>query len=106
MVHMAHRDLAGHAVLDALTAGLPVLTLADVGHGEHVARANAGTVLDVPFEFEACKRALIDALDDERRSAWRENARRYVADAPFDGVERVVALIGERVRRRGRVLST
>ena len=105
LVHMAHRDLAGHAVLDALIAGLPVLTLADAGHAEHVARANAGTVLDVPFEFEACKRALIDALDDGRSSVWRKNARRYVADTPFDGVERVVALIGERVRRRGRALS-
>ena len=105
LVHMAYRDLGGHPVLDALSAGLPVLTLADIGHSEHVSRAGAGTVLDVPFDFEACKQALIDALEEDRRRTWGENARRYVADTPFDGVRRVVALIEEHVRRRGRALS-
>lgn len=105
LLHPAYRDLAGHAVLDALAAGLPVLTVADVGHSEHVSRAVAGTVVDAPFEAEAFKRALIDALDEGRREAWRENALRYMAETPFDGAARVVELIGEHVERRGRALS-
>ena len=105
LVHLAYRDLGGHTVLDSLTGGLPVLTLADIGHSEHVSRAGAGVVLDCPFDFEACKQALVGALDEERRRAWRESARRYVARTPFDGVARVVALIEEHVRRRGRALS-
>ena len=105
LVHPAYRDLAGHAVLDALAAGLPVVTVADVGHNEHVSRAQAGTVVDAPFEAETFKDALIDALDGERRQAWRENALRYLAQTPFDGTARVVELIGEHVTRRGRALS-
>ncbi len=105
LVHPAYRDLAGHAVLDALAAGLPVVTVADVGHSEHVSRAEAGTVVDAPFEAEAFKGALIDALDGERRRIWRENALRYVAQTPFDGLARVVELIEEHVARRGRALS-
>ena len=105
LVHPPYRDLAGHAVLDALAAGLPVVTVADVGHSEHVARAEAGTVVDAPFEAEAFKDALIDALDGERRQTWRENALRYVARTPFDGLARLVELIGQHVARRGRALS-
>lgn len=105
LVHPAYRDLAGHAVLDALAAGLPVVTVANVGHNEHVSRAQAGTVVDAPFEAETFKDALIDALDGERRQAWRENALRYLAQRPFDGTARVVELIGEHVTRRGRALS-
>ena len=105
LAHPAYRDLAGHAVLDALAAGLPVVTVADVGHSEHVSRAEAGTVVDAPFEAEAFKGALIDALDGERRRIWRENALRYVAQTPFDGLARVVELIEEHVARRGRTLS-
>ena len=105
LLHPAYRDLEGHAVLDALAAGLPVLTVADVGHSEHVSRAVAGTVVDAPFEAEAFKRALIDALDEGRREVWRENALRYMAETPSDGAARVVELIGEHVERRGRALS-
>ena len=105
LVHPAYRDLAGHAVLEALAAGLPVVTVADVGHSEHVLRAEAGTVVDAPFEAEAFKGALVEALDAERREAWRENALRYVAETRFDGTARVVELIGEHVTRRGRTLS-
>ena len=105
LLHPAYRDLAGHAVLDALAAGLPVLTVADVGHSEHVSHAAAGTVVDAPFEAEAFRRALIDALDEGRREVWRENALRYMAETPFDGAARVVELIGEHVERRGRALS-
>lgn len=105
LVHPPYRDLAGHAVVDALVAGLPVVTVADVGHSEHVSRAGAGTVVDAPFEALAFKRALTDALDEERREAWRENALRYVAQTRFDGAARVVELIEEHVKRRGRALS-
>ena len=105
LVHPPYRDLAGHAVLDALVAGLPVVTVADVGHSEHVSRAGAGTVVDAPFEALAFKRALADALDTKRREVWRENALRYVARTRFDGAARVVELIGEHVKRRGRALS-
>lgn len=105
LLHPAYRDLAGHAVLDALAAGLPVVTVADVGHSEHVSRARAGTVVDAPFEAEAFKDALVDALEPERRQAWRGNALRYVAQTPFNGTARMVELIEEHVTRRGRALS-
>lgn len=105
LVHPPYRDLAGHAVLDALAAGLPVVTVADVGHSEHVSRAGAGVVVDAPFEALAFKRALVEALDEGRREVWRGNALRYVADTRFDGMARVIELVGEHVKRRGRAVS-
>ena len=105
LVHVPYRDVAGYPVLDALAAGLPVLTLADVGHSEQVARAGAGRVLEAPYEHDAFRGALIEALDGGRREGWSVNAARYLADAPFEGVAEVVALIDERVKRRGRALS-
>ena len=105
LVHPAYRDLAGHAVLEAVLSGLPVVTTSDVGCSEHVAAAEAGVVVDAPFELDTFKRAVIEALDDERRRAWAGNARRYASATKFGGLARVLELIEGCVRQRGQTLS-
>ncbi len=105
LVHPAYRDLAGHAVLEALLSGLPVVTTSDIACSEHVALAEAGVVVDAPFELDTFKRAVIEALDDERRRAWAGNARRYASATKFGGLARVLELIEGCVRQRGQTLS-
>ena len=105
LVHPAYRDLAGHAVLEAVLSGLPVVTTSDVGCSEHVAAAEAGVVVAAPFEADTFKGAVLEALDDERRKAWAGNARRYASATAFGGLARVLELIDECVRQRGQTLS-
>ncbi|MGL4860349.1 MAG: glycosyltransferase family 1 protein, partial [Enterobacteriaceae bacterium] len=48
------------------------------GYGFHIGRANAGTVLDEPFQQERLNNALLDALTNkERLQVWSDNAIAY-----------------------------
>ena len=106
LLHLPHRDLAARPVLDAIRVGLPVLTIADVGFAEHVTRAEAGLAMQPPFDLEACRRGLAAALgDDARRRAWGANGARYFARTEFGAPDRVVDMIQEVVKRRGRAVS-
>ena len=105
LLHWPHRDLAARPVLDAIRAGLPVLTTADVGFAEHVARAGAGVAMAPPFDLEAGRTHLAAALaDDAARREWGCNGARYSAGTEFGAAARVVDMIREVARRRGRAV--
>ncbi|MGL4858559.1 MAG: glycosyltransferase family 4 protein, partial [Enterobacteriaceae bacterium] len=50
LLHPAYSEAAGIVLLEAITAGLPVIVTDICGYGFHIGRANAGTVLDEPFQ--------------------------------------------------------
>ena len=105
LLHWPHRDLAARPVLDAIRAGLPVLTTADVGFAEHVARAGAGMALAPPFDLEESRTHLAATLaDDARRLEWGRNGARYFAGTEFGAAARVVEMIREVAHRRGRAV--
>ena len=105
LLHWPYRDLAARPVLDAIRAGLPVLTTADVGFAEHVARAGAGVAMAPPFDLEAGRTHLAAALaDDATRREWGCNGARYFAGTEFGAAARVVDMIREVARRRGRAV--
>jgi UDP-glucose:(heptosyl)LPS alpha-1,3-glucosyltransferase len=79
LVHPAYSEAAGMVLLEALTAGLPVLCTDVCGYAAHIQRANAGRVLAAPFSQEACDEAMADMLQAEARAAWQRNAVAYAA---------------------------
>ncbi|MDR1853674.1 MAG: glycosyltransferase family 4 protein [Azoarcus sp.] len=75
LVHPAYNENTGSVLLEALTAGLPVLTTAICGYAHYVADADAGRLIALPFEQEALDRALAEMLaDDGARARWSKNA--------------------------------
>ena len=52
MVHPAHNENTGTVLLEAIAAGLPVLATDVCGYADHITAAEAGTVLDSPFDQE------------------------------------------------------
>lgn len=58
LVHPARQENTGSVLLEALAAGLPVLTTANCGYAHHVGDAGAGAVLDTPFDQRALNEAL------------------------------------------------
>jgi UDP-glucose:(heptosyl)LPS alpha-1,3-glucosyltransferase len=93
LVHPSRADVTGTVILEALAAGLPVITTAVCGYGEHVARAEAGIVLAEPFRADDLAAALAAATPDARRR-WSARAASYAAqDELYSGIERAADLI-------------
>lgn len=92
LVHPSRADVTGTVILEAMANGLPVVTTAVCGYGEHVIAADAGVVLSEPFEAAALQRA-VSAMDASL-AAWSANALAYASrDELYSGLERAAELI-------------
>ena len=77
LLHPAYSENTGTILLEALTAGLPVLTTDVCGYAPHINRADAGTVLRSPFLQDALDAQLAHMLTSPERHAWSRNGREY-----------------------------
>ena len=101
LVHPARRENTGQAILEAVVAGLPVLTTAACGYAPHVLSAAAGVVLPEPFEQAAMNLSAIDMLTSPRRDTWSANGAAYGRTQElFSGLDRATALIERLVGER------
>jgi UDP-glucose:(heptosyl)LPS alpha-1,3-glucosyltransferase len=104
LIHPAREENAGKVLLEAMTTGLPVLCSGICGYAEHVARADAGTVLPEPFRQDALDRALAEMLAQLPQADWGRNGIAYAERTPGFGqgiatvVETVERLAAERRR--------
>lgn len=76
LLHPSLAESAGMVILEAIVAGLPVLTTASCGYAFHVEQAQAGLVCPEPFHQDMLSLALVSMLQADR-SAWRANGIRY-----------------------------
>jgi len=79
-LHPARHESAGAVLLEALAAGLPVITTSTCGYAKHILEADAGVVLESPFEQQALNRALSSLLGAADRRRLEDNARAYGRD--------------------------
>ncbi|HEY1751057.1 MAG TPA: glycosyltransferase family 4 protein [Caulobacteraceae bacterium] len=101
LLHPSRADVTGTVILEALAAGLPAITTAVCGYGEHVVAADAGAVLPEPFSAAALSRALAGATPDAL-ARWSANAAAYASrDALYSGLERAADLILAAAPRSG-----
>jgi len=100
LVHPARSESAGMILLEALTAGLPVLATDACGYAFHIQRADAGRVLASPFAQEQCDHAVREMLTSPRRAEWSANGVRYAAredlyschDRAVEWIEKLIAV--------------
>jgi UDP-glucose:(heptosyl)LPS alpha-1,3-glucosyltransferase len=76
LLHPSVHESAGMTLLEAVVAGLPVLTTANCGYAFHVERAQAGIVCPEPFEQSRLNTALVEILESDR-SAWKLHGINY-----------------------------
>src|SRR5690606_17956123 len=82
LIHAAYNETAGTVWLEALVAGLPVLSTAACGYAHYIAEADCGLVVPEPFEQKTLNEWLARILDDpETRREWQENALDYAEHA-------------------------
>jgi UDP-glucose:(heptosyl)LPS alpha-1,3-glucosyltransferase len=101
LIHPAYSETAGMVLVEALTAGLPVLTTDVCGYAFHILKAGAGIVLPSPFDQDQCNRALVEMLTSGQAATWRANALAYAAKEDlYSCHERAADVIEETIRRK------
>ena len=89
LIHPAYNENTGTVLLEAVVAGLPVLTTAVCGYAHYIDEAGAGVVLAEPYSQTALNMALAHMLgDDTARQQWQANALAFAAHADiYDNAE-------------------
>jgi len=77
--HPARSELAGIVLIEAMTAGLPVLVTDVCGYAPRVAEANAGVVLPSPYRQLEMNSALAMMLQSPWQVEWQEHGKQYTA---------------------------
>ena len=77
LLHPARHENTGTVLVEALVAGLPVLTTATCGYAFHVEHARAGRVVPSPFQQSVLNRTLHEMLCSEQRETWSANGIAY-----------------------------
>lgn len=77
--HPARSELAGIVLIEAMTAGAPVLVSEVCGYAPRVAEAVAGVVLANPYKQEDMNQTLAMMLQSQQKEIWQTNGQRYVA---------------------------
>jgi UDP-glucose:(heptosyl)LPS alpha-1,3-glucosyltransferase len=80
LLHPAYHENTGTVLLEAMVAGLPVLTVGACGYAHYVHEANAGKVLPAPFRQTEWNRLLMEMLLSPERSHWHQNGLVFAHD--------------------------
>jgi len=80
LLHPAYHETAGIVLLEALSCGLPILTVDICGYANHISQADAGIVLNSPFCQKTCNQQLLNMLTSSYRDTWRKNALAYAKE--------------------------
>lgn len=82
LIHPAYNENTGNVLLEAIVAGLPVLTTAACGYAHYVEEAQAGRVVPLPFAQAMLDRMLVEMLaDDAARQAWGHHGLAFADQA-------------------------
>jgi UDP-glucose:(heptosyl)LPS alpha-1,3-glucosyltransferase len=100
LIHPARSEAAGMILIEALTAGLPVLTTDVCGYAFHIQRADAGRVLS-PFSQEQCDAGVREMLVCLERPKWSAHGVAYAGrEDLYSCHARAVELIEATVQRK------
>jgi UDP-glucose:(heptosyl)LPS alpha-1,3-glucosyltransferase len=98
LLHPARHENAGMIILEAIVAGLPVVTTATCGYAFHVEQASAGQVVPSPFRQQTLNAALQEMLYSDERQSWSDNGIAYSRSEDLYSLhERAAGYIHQRV---------
>ncbi|PJE78684.1 Lipopolysaccharide core biosynthesis protein RfaG [invertebrate metagenome] len=95
LIHPAYNENTGTVLLEALVAGLPVLTTDVCGYAHYITDAGAGMVMASPFLQDQLNQTMACMLTSPDQQLWQENAIEFSKQADLYSLpERAAAIIG------------
>ncbi|WP_273827181.1 glycosyltransferase family 4 protein [Providencia rettgeri] len=78
LMHPAYQEAAGIVLLEAITAGLPIIVTEVCGYASFIQKAQCGVIINEPFEQSKLNHALQNGLEDvNKRMQWAKNAQHF-----------------------------
>ena len=93
LLHPAYYENTGTVLIEAVVAGLPVLTTDTCGYAFHIRQAGAGRVLDSPFRQSVLDDNLAEMLESPLRAEWASNGIAYGQSQDLYGMPELAASI-------------
>ena len=94
LLHPARSENTGNVIVEAICGGLPVLCSGTCGYALHVERADAGLVMEEPFDQAQMNDSVLLMLDLQSQKQWAQNALAYAdKEDLYSRIEAIVAAI-------------
>ncbi|MFP3014424.1 MAG: glycosyltransferase family 4 protein [Arsenophonus sp.] len=78
LIHPAYQEAAGIVLIEAIAAGLPVITTEVCGYAFYVKLANCGIVINEPYKQENLNNALsLSLINNSLLNQWSKSARNF-----------------------------
>lgn len=92
LIHPAYCENTGTVLLEAVVAGLPVLTVENCGYAHYISSSKSGIVLPAPFQQKQLNDALNNLLTSEERLQFKHNGLAFakhanIYDMPANAVD-------------------
>lgn len=82
LIHPAYHENTGTVLLEALVAGLPVMTTDVCGYAHYIKEAEAGIIIGSPFQQQELNHQLQRIIETPTlRQKWQENALNFAQSA-------------------------
>jgi len=81
LIHPAYNENTGTVLLEAVAAGLPVLTTDICGYAEYIQKADAGIVVPTPFQQDTFNQTLANMLSSSNHQSWKQNGINFAKTA-------------------------
>jgi UDP-glucose:(heptosyl)LPS alpha-1,3-glucosyltransferase len=99
LMHPAYNENTGTVLIEAIVAGLPILTTDVCGYAEYVRKAEAGRIIASPFQQQQLNQALAIMLLSTERAVWHQNGLNYAKTADIYSMPERAANFIESLRR-------
>lgn len=114
LLHPAYQESAGYVLLEAVIAGLPVLTTSSCGYAFHIEQARAGEVCAEPFQQSELENRLLSMLENLDQADWSQNGLAYgnnpelytLSDVAADKIEHFASITAKQTRRDKQALAS